>query len=320
MKEVSIIIPNYNGIEVLEPCLNALRTQTCTDFEVLLVDNGSTDGSLELVRAHYPEVQLLELDRNYGFCRAINEGVSHTSSPYVIFLNNDTEVFPDFVYELLAGMRRHPKAFSGGAMMLQMKDHQLIDDAGNYYSALGWAYARGKDKTAEDFQTEMPVFSTCAGAAIYRRRFLKKTGLLDEAHFAYLEDLDLGYRARILGYENWYLPKAKVYHMGSASSGSRYNAFKTRYSARNNIYVVWKNMPVGQQILNAPLLLAGFAVKAAFFQKKGLGKTYTDGLREGWKMAAQPENRGKKVPFRKENLGNYAKIQVELWQNILRRF
>ena len=110
---------------------------------------------------------------------------------------------------------------------------------------------------------------TCGGAAIYRKKIMEKIGYFDEEHFAYLEDTDIGYRARIYGYENWYAPDAVVYHVGSGTSGSRYNHFKTRYSSRNNIYLIYKNMPLLQIILNLPFLVAGFLIKFLFTKRNG---------------------------------------------------
>ncbi len=115
-------------------------------------------------------------------------------------------------------------------------------------------------------------FTSCAGAAIYRKKIFEKIGYFDEEHFAYLEDIDVGYRARINGYENWYAPKAIVYHIGSGTSGSRYNHFKTRYSSRNNIYLIYKNMPFLQILLNLPFLILGFGMKILFFTQKRNGK------------------------------------------------
>ena len=319
MHKAAVVIPNYNGIQYLETCLDALRQQTWRDFYTILVDNGSSDGSLELVKTRYPEVEIVSLPENLGFCRAVNEGIRKAEAEYVILLNNDTQVFPDFAEQLYRGIRCHDRAFSAGAMMIQAHDHEKLDAAGDYYSALGWAFARGKGKPPAKYSRACRVFAVCAGAAIYRMDLLKKSGLFDEAHFAYLEDLDMGYRARIQGYENWYCPEAKVYHIGSGTSGSRYNQFKIRYSSRNNIYLIHKNMPVPQMILNLPFLLAGFAVKLLFFALKGYGREYAAGIKNGFSLSRQEENRGKKVKFRWKNLKNYLKIQVELWINVFRR-
>ena len=314
--EVSVVIPNFNGIAFLDSVLASLEGQTLNNFEVILVDNGSTDGSCSFVTANYPWVHLIELSENFGFCGAVNAGIRAAKAPYVLLLNNDTEVKEDFVEEMLAAIRRHKNAFSCGARMVQYHDRDKLDEVGNYYCALGWSFARGRGKDIHAYETEDRIFSACAGAAIYRKKILEKIGYFDEEHFAYLEDTDIGYRARIYGYENWYAPKAIVYHVGSGTSGSRYNQFKTRYSSRNNIYLIYKNMPLLQIILNLPFLVAGFLVKFLFFAVKGMGKEYAAGIKNGFSISMK----NKKVPFRMKHLPNYCKIQLELWINIVRRF
>jgi len=314
--EVSVVIPNFNGIAFLDSVLASLEGQTLSNFEVILVDNGSTDGSCSFVTANYPWVHLIELSENFGFCGAVNAGIRAAKAPYVLLLNNDTEVKEDFVEEMLAAVRRHKNAFSCGARMVQYHDRDRLDDVGNYYCALGWSFARGRGKDIHAYETEDKIFSACAGAAIYRKKILEKIGYFDEEHFAYLEDTDIGYRARIYGYENWYAPKAIVYHVGSGTSGSRYNQFKTRYSSRNNIYLIYKNMPLLQIILNLPFLAVGFLIKFLFFAVKGMGKEYAAGIKNGFSISMK----NKKVPFRIKHLPNYCKIQLELWINIIRRF
>ena len=314
--EVSVVIPNFNGIAFLDSVLASLEGQTLSNFEVILVDNGSTDGSCSFVTANYPWVHLIELSENFGFCGAVNAGIRAAKAPYVLLLNNDTEVKEDVVEEMLAAIRRHKNAFSCGARMVQYHDRDRLDDVGNYYCALGWSFARGRGKDIHAYETEDKIFSACAGAAIYRKKIIEKIGYFDEEHFAYLEDTDIGYRARIYGYENWYAPKAIVYHVGSGTSGSRYNQFKTRYSSRNNIYLIYKNMPLLQIILNLPFLAVGFLIKFLFFAVKGMGKEYAAGIKNGFSISMK----NKKVPFRIKHLPNYCKIQLELWINIIRRF
>lgn len=320
MREVSVVIPNYNGIEYIKTCLDALQKQTYGKFPILVVDNGSTDGSRELIEQAYPQVELIALPENTGFCHAVNTGILRTASPYVILLNNDTEAAPDFVENLLQGIKEHKRAFSCAAKMIQFRDRTLLDDAGNYYNALGWAFARGKGKPVNTYDRPEKIFASCAGAAIYRREILDEIGLFDEEHFAYLEDIDIGYRARIYGYENWYLPNARVYHIGSGTSGSRYNQFKIRYSSRNNVYLISKNMPVGQVLLNLPFLMAGFFLKILFFTKKGFGREYLAGIKNGLSLGKKAGQNGKKVFFCRKHLLNYAVIQWELWVNIIRKF
>lgn len=144
MQEVSVVIPNFNGMAYLDGVLSSLERQTIRNFEVILVDNGSTDGSCAFVSAEYPWVHMIQLPENYGFSRAVNEGIRAARSPYVLLLNNDTEAEPDFLEEMVAALRRHKKAFSCQAKMIQLHDRDKMDDAGNYYCALGWAFAREK--------------------------------------------------------------------------------------------------------------------------------------------------------------------------------
>lgn len=312
---VSIVVPNYNGMAFVERCLKAL-TEDAPAAEILLVDNGSTDGSREFVTEHFPQVRVIALEENYGFCRAANEGMKAAGTPYVILLNNDTEVLPGFTEALVSALQLEPGAFSAGAKMIQLYHQEKIDDAGNFYCALGWAFARGKDKSVEYYEKPDEIFAACGGAVIYRKALLERIGYLDEAHFAYLEDIDLGWRARIAGWKNIYVPGAKVLHAGSGTSGSRYNEFKVSLSSRNSVYLAYKNMPSLQILLNLPFLLAGFGIKYLFFVKKGFGKTYRKGLKEGFSMC----RREKKVKFCWKNLPCYGKIQIELWINIGKRF
>lgn len=313
----TIVIPNYNGIKYIERCLRSLEGEPA---HIIVVDNGSTDGSREIVQEKFPEVELICFERNYGFCKAVNTGMAHSKTTYVILLNNDTEAEKGFVRALEQPMDRHPEVFSGSAQMRNMQFPELIDDAGDYYCALGWAFARGRDKRVQDYQRGCRIFASCGGAAIYRRKIFDEIGYMDENHFAYLEDIDLGYRARINGYVNLYIPEAVVYHAGSGASGSRYNSFKVGLTSKNSIYLVYKNMPPLQIVLNLPFLVAGFAVKIAFFTRKRLGATYLRGLCEGIGLCFSGEGRAHKVRFRRENLRNYMNIQLELWRNIRYRF
>ncbi len=316
MCEVTIVIPNYNGRKYLVPCLEALYGMTAVDMEVVVVDNGSEDQSIEEAERLYPQVRYMLLDKNYGFCRAVNEGIQASRTEYVLLLNNDTEIKKGFVENLLRTIKKSPKIFSVESKMIQYGNHSLIDSAGTYYNALGWAFARGRDSSAGKYNRRSRTFAACAGAAIYRKSVFEEIGGFDENYFAYLEDIDMGYRARIYGYINLYEPKAEVIHVGSAASGSRYNEFKTMYSARNNIYLIYKNMPWPQILLNLPVLTAGFLAKAVFFWKKGLGRVYLKSLADGFVMCQSRD----KLAYKKDHLQNYVQIQKELWVNMIRRF
>ena len=314
----TVVIPNYNGIQYIDGCLSSLFQGTRVP-EIIVVDNGSRDGSRELVREKYKEVQVIEFAQNTGFSGAVNAGIRAAHTEYVLLLNNDTAVDKEFVENLEEALFREPKAFSAGARMIQMAAPEKLDGAGDLYCALGWAFSRGKDRPCEKYDQPCRVFSACAGAAIYRRQIFERIGVFDESHFAYLEDTDIGYRANIYGYYNIYAPMARVYHAGSAVSGSRHNDFKVRLSARNSIYLVYKNMPFLQLLLNLPFLSAGFLVKYLFFCKKGMGGPYLKGILEGIRLSAGKEARERKVRFSLSHLKNYVWIQGQLWMNMARR-
>ena len=319
LNKVSIVILNYNGKHFLGPCLDALKEQSMKEFDTIVVDNGSKDGSMEFVKSNYPYVRTIQLSTNTGFCHGSNVGVNASETPYIILLNNDTIPEPDFVKALLQGIEARPEAFACGSCMLTVDDNTILDGAGDLYSAFGWAFARGKGSKAELFSEPCEVFSVCAGAAIYRKNLFKSLGMLDENHFAYLEDLDLCYRAKIEGYQNWYIPTARVVHVGSGTSGSRHNEFKVMHSSRNNVYVVHKNMPLPQWCFNLPLLFIGFAIKTVYFARKGFGKTYLEGIRSGIILARSKKGKVRKIRYKTKNSRNYWKIQMELLANLTKR-
>lgn len=319
MKKTTVVIPNYNGSKYLKDCLDSLYQGT-READVIVVDNGSTDGSLDLLQKSYPQTPVIALKENTGFSYAVNVGVRAAKTEYVLLLNNDTVSDSRLVEALEGVLDKNPGIFSAAAKMISLSDREKLDGAGDLYCALGWGFARGKDQSIAKYGKGERIFSACGGAALYRKAVLEEIGLFDELHFAYLEDMDVGYRANIYGYANWYEPAAVVYHAGSASSGSRHNAFKVRLSAGNNLYMLYKNMPFLQMIGNLPFLLAGHLIKFLYFIRKGLGGAYLAGLGRGIRLCVSPEGRSHKVPFRWKNFSRYLWIQGQLWLNILRRF
>lgn len=314
---VTIIIPNYNGYAFLKDCLEALMPQIKESMDVLVVDNGSTDESVSFLQ-NLESVKTIFLSENTGFCGAVNAGIKASRTKYVILLNNDTKVLPGYVDNLVEAMEQDERIFSGSARMLQMHAPDRIDDAGDEYCALGWAFARGKGKAADHYEKPAEVFAACGGASIYRREVFEQIGFFDEQHFAYLEDIDMGYRARIFGYRNVYVPSAKVLHFGSGFSGSRHNAFKVSLSSRNSVYLPWKNMPLVQLILNAPFLVIGYFVKYIFFVRKGLGKEYRQGISEGFKLCRSVPRKEYKVGGFFKHFKSYCHIQFLLWKNLFK--
>ena len=324
MTKSTIVIPNYNGMKYIQACLESLYGGTTKEIEVIVVDNASTDGSMELVREKFPQVQLMVNEENTGFCHAVNQGIRASKTPYVILLNNDTQADFSFVHELekIMDNDKDRRIFSASAKLISLHDKDKTDDAGDYYCALGWAFARGKGKAPDRYDKDCDIFASCAGAAIYRRELLEENqvGLFDEEHFAYFEDIDIGYRAKIYGYRNRFAANSIVYHAGSATSGSRYNHFKTKLASRNSVYVIYKNMPLLQLVINLPFLTAGFLIKTLFFVKKGMGKDYVAGLINGVRLSISDAGKKHKQKYEKAKIGNYVSIQLALWRNLFRLF
>lgn len=312
--DTTVVIPNYNGSHFLAPCLEALKAQTVQPAQIIVVDNGSEDDSLAVLERDYPEVKVIANGENLGFSAAVNLGIKVSETPYVLLLNNDTEAEPQMIFYLEQAMRRHARAFSVASKMIQLHHPELIDSAGDLYTVAGWAVPRGNGHPVSRYTHSCSVFSACAGAALYRREVFEKIGMFDERHFAYLEDVDIGYRARLYGYRNIYEPKAVVRHVGSGTSGSKYNAFKVSLSARNNIWVNYKNMPLLQRVINLVPLALGCLIKLVFFAKKGLVKDYLRGIREGLSGRSACE----RVPFSPGRLPVYLMIECELILNFFR--
>ena len=293
--KTTIIIPNYNGLSFMEPCFEALEKQTTKDFKILVVDNGSTDGSVEWLKER--EIPSIFLPENTGFSGAVNVGIRAADTPYVILLNNDTKVAPHYVEALERAMDRSEKIFSVSSRMIQMYHPDLMDDAGDMYSVLGWAFQRGVGRPEKLYKRSCRVGCGWAGAARCRGVVVATGG-----------DIDVGYRAKLYGYDNVFCPEAVVYHVGSGTSGSKYNSFKVKLAARNNVYLNYKNMRAWQLLLNSPCLLAGTFVKFLFFKKMGFGKDYVSGFLEGIRTLKNC----KRVPSFKGRIQREIGIQLEL--------
>jgi len=309
--KVSVIIPNYNGAKYLKVCLDSLSRQTFAAFDIIVVDNGSIDDSCEYLEREYKSVRLIRLDKNYGFSKAVNEGIKVCDSDFVVLLNNDVEVDTDWLQSLMNCIGKDESIFSCSSKMIRYNDREKIDDAGDEYNILGWAYKRGDGKSISKFAQNDEIFSSCGGAAIYRKSVLEQIGYFDENFFAYMEDVDISYRAKIHGHKNIYCSDAVVYHIGSATSGSKYNSFKVKLAARNNVYVAYKNMPILQLLLNSPFMLLGFTIKYIFFCKLGFGREYRAGIREAFSNLKNVE----KVKYSNKNMVNYVKIELEIIVN-----
>lgn len=278
---VTIVIPNYNNKELLNNLLTSL-SDAISLKQVIIVDNASSDDSAIFIKENYPEITLIENNKNMGFAYAVNQGIKLVKTEYVFLLNNDTVIEKDTITSLLKTITVSPEIFSVSSKMIQYHNRQLLDDVGDEYTIMGWSKRRGYNQNINKYPVDQEVFSACAGAALYRMKVFEEIGLFDENFESYVEDMDLSFRSRLHGYKSYYCANANVYHYGSATTGSRYNAFKVRISARNNIYLIHKNMPLWMKIINGLFILIGILIKYIFFARKNLHRDYLAGIREGF--------------------------------------
>jgi GT2 family glycosyltransferase len=316
MSDLTVIIPNFNGKHFLKESLESLKKQN-NSFDVIIIDNASVDGSCEYILNNYPEFRLIKNKKNMGFSKAVNQGIKASNTDYIFLLNNDVVLEINCISNLLECIKKDVNVFAVASKMVQYQDRTMIDDAGDEYTILGWTKKVGNGKSIELYQSEREIFSACAGAAIYRRSVFDVIGYFDENFFAYMEDVDICYRTRIYGYKCFYCPKAIVYHHGSGTSGSKYNKFKIRLAARNNVYVPYKNMPRPQLALNLLFLMFGFLIKYLFFLRKGHGNDYINGLKEGLKEGLNSLDKIDKIKYRFDHITNYIIIEWILIKNIV---
>jgi hypothetical protein len=274
MPEMSVIVLNWNGKHFLETCLTALRRQTFWDFETILVDNGSTDGSVEYVRANFPEVKLVELSENRGFTGGNIAGYEHARGELIVLLNNDTEADPHWLEEMHKASREYPNAGSFASKMLQFEDRERIDICGFNLSWAGTGMELGRGELDGPAWNEpRKVFGACAGAAAYRRSMIDEIGFFDADLFMTFDDLDLSFRAKLRGYECMFIPGAIVYHYASPTI-TKYPATKAYYSQRNIDVVYLKNMPLNLIVFALPKRLIFEIGCAVYFFRLGVGAAF----------------------------------------------
>jgi GT2 family glycosyltransferase len=255
---VTVVIPNWNGERFLGLCLGSLRRQTFPDFEAVLVDNGSSDGSVGLVERDFPEMRIVSLGENRGFSAAANAGIEASEAGYVALLNNDTEQDPGWLAALVRAAEEHPEAGLFASKLVDYHDRRFLDGAGDALRLSGFPYRLGHgERDRGQFDERAYVFSACAAAALYRRGMLDDVGHFDEDFVSYCEDGDLSFRAQLAGYSCLYVPDAVVYHMGSASTGGKRSATATRLGTRNSLSLLVKNLPV----VAAPHILPFFLLE-----------------------------------------------------------
>ena len=276
---IDVVIPNWNGRQMLEICLESLVAQSFTDFNIIVVDNGSTDGSTDFVRNNYPQVKIIELSRNYGFSGAVNLGIRHSCQDWVLLLNNDIEMDHHCVEKLTEIIKSEPTQRMFALKMCSFDQRTVLDGAGDGVLRGGVGYRLGTMESDSDkYRLRRNVFGACAGAALYHKSLFHSIGYFDEDFFAYLEDVDFNMRAVRAGFTCGYIPKAVVYHVGSATTGSKINPFTVKLTTRNNIYVICKNFTFLMFLRFFPALLAYQFFWLLFVVKKGQFYSYISGF------------------------------------------
>lgn len=310
---VTVIIPNWNGREFLEVCLPSLRQQEFKDFEVIVVDNGSHDGSRELVEASFPEARFIPLGKNRGFSAAVNAGVRASGSDLVALLNNDTEQDAGWLSALVRAAESHPEAGFFASRLVDFYDHSILDGAGDALRKSGLPYRIGHgERDRGRYDTPRYVFGACAAAALYRRGMLDEVGPFDEDFFAYCEDGDLSFRAQLAGHRCLYIPGAVVYHMGSASSGGKRGATATRLGTRNGILLLVKNLPTPLVWRMLPYIAAGQSLRLLTAAATGTSGAHLQGLAEAAHMLPQMLEKRKGIQSRRRASDEYIRELLKI--------
>ncbi len=292
MEKISVIIPNWNGCELTLQCLRSLKDQTYDDYKIYVVENGSEDDSIERIESEFPEVALIKNSVNLGFAGGVNSGIRPATGEYIALLNNDTEAHPDWLREIVDTLDSQPEYGFAASKVLVYDQRDTIDSFGDGYSFHGLAYKIG-DLAKDDgrFDESMEVFGACGAASVYRRSMLDDIGLFDEDFFAYMEDVEISIRAQLAGYRCIAVPKAKIYHMISATTGGDTSEFSVHMTSKNLINILVKIIPAPLLLLMVPLAIASqiaLILLSVFTDKyPGLRKSlpgYLVGLREGFKQ------------------------------------
>lgn len=300
-RSVAAIIVNYNGQQWLGRCLDSVLGQTRPPEEIIVVDNASTDGSSQIVRQRYPQVQLLQLPENLGFAAACNRGIDSSQSELVAILNNDLKLDSTWLESLLKYDQPEWSLWASRIVFDSRPDR--IDSAGDGMAVIGAGYKRGHGRPAVQYETATEVFGACAAAALYRRSLLEEIGGFDEDYFLVHEDGDLNFRARLLGHRCIYVPEARVRHCVNTSIG-RFSKTYVFYGHRNSEFLYWKCVPMPFLLLYLPERLLFNLFSALYFTAKGRGGSFVlakldflQHLRSVWRKR-QKIQQGRRISWR----------------------
>jgi GT2 family glycosyltransferase len=301
---ISIIVVNYNGLRFLGPCLSSLVCQTCREFEIIVVDNASSDGSADYVRKHFPSVILVESGNNRGFAGGVNAGVARAGGEFILTLNTDIVADPRLLEEIIKPMIHDPGIGMCATKML-FPDGKIYSTGIVLYRS-GAAIDRGiYEQDTGEYDREDEVFGPCGGAALYRRSLLDEIGLFDEDFFLYVEDVDLACRARLSGWKCRYVPGAKVIHEHGGTTGVN-SDLSLYYTIRNQCWCAVKNLPLRIFLRCLPWILVRYCVAVPLYALKGRGRVI---------LTAETDTvRGLSVMIRKRRTVVRKVPDAELWK------
>lgn len=258
--DLTVTIPNYNGRAMLATMLASLWAQTLRPGEIVVVDDRSDDDSIAYLQAEWPQVRVVRLPERSGVTAAMNACLAAARTSMVGLFNNDMELDPGCLGELVAALERYPRAGSATPKMLDFADRAVLDGAGDLLSWRGGGRRRGHgDPDAGRYDTAGEIFGPCGGAVLFRREALDAVGGFDDDYFAYYEDIDWAFRAQLLGFRCRYVPTAVLYHRGSATLGRGMSEFNGYHLWRNPIWLVVKCYPGASILRHVPSLARGQA-------------------------------------------------------------
>jgi GT2 family glycosyltransferase len=316
MTRISVVVLNFNGKRHLEKCISALAEQTHDNYEVIIVDNASSDGSVEYLESQFPWVTLIKNEKNLGFSGGINSGIKEANGDYILTLNDDTYADKHFLEYILEPMCSHADVGMCACKML-FPDGR-INSTGICLSRSAAAWDRGMLEPDDGrYNAQEEVFGPCAGAALYRKKMLDEIGLFDEDFFLYIEDVDLAFRGRLAGWKCIYVPRAKVYHYhgGTAGYGSDLSVY---YGNRNVIWYAVKDFPRWLLITSLPFIAARNLAVIPYYALHGKGrvilKSKMDALMGVPRMLGKRGKIARKVPEKE------IKRFMKTWSDIKRAY
>ncbi|MCR3884833.1 MAG: glycosyltransferase family 2 protein [Methanothrix sp.] len=309
---ISVVIPNYNGRRYLEGCLPSLSAQTFEDFEVIVVDNGSKDGSCEYVAEEFPLVRIVENEENLGFAGGVNSGISIARGEHILTLNNDTVAEKEFIENLAEAIGSDGRVGMCASKMLFLDGR--INSTGICISRSAAAWDRGMGEADRgQYDAACEVFGPSAGAALYRREMLDEIGLFDEDFFAYMEDVDLAFRGQLAGWRCLYVPGARVRHVhgGTAGFGSDLSVY---YGNRNVLWYPVKDFPAGLLIRSLPWIVGRSLAVIPYYALRGQGRTILRAKVDG--LAGVPRMLRKRRGVVRRVGGREIRKHIRTWSEI----